>query len=297
MSDQRRLLDDEQTRGLAQQLLRAGAEVRLSGERKDRLWQAIAAGLPPPGAGGEGPAAPPTPAPAALLAGGAKVGVALGVAALWAGAWFVGTSLSPGRPGPAAGEPPASLARPAAVAALTAAPSAAAPASLASSPEPRAPGASAAPPARGAAALPGPAAEPSGALAAGASAGLAASAAPAVDALGAGAPPAGPAASALPSPAEIAQQEHNNLLREEAAMTRRARDALRAGNAAEALRLLAGIQQKFGSRGKLWQEQEVLTIEALDRAGQRAQARVRAEDFLKAYPSSPLAKDVQPFSQ
>jgi hypothetical protein len=122
----------------------------------------------------------------------------------------------------------------------------------------------------------------------------AASAAPATSAPALPEPPAAPSASAPRTAAEIAQQERVSRMKEEAEMTGAARSALRAGNAVEALRLLEEVRAKFGG-GLMGQEREALTIEALARSGQRAQAQTRAEAFLKAFPKSPHAADVRMF--
>jgi len=74
-----------------------------------------------------------------------------------------------------------------------------------------------------------------------------------------------------------------------------AKRALRAGDAASALRLLEAAGRTFPD-GALGQEREALAIEALDRAGQREAARARAHAFLRAYPTSPHATNVRRFA-
>jgi len=74
-----------------------------------------------------------------------------------------------------------------------------------------------------------------------------------------------------------------------------AKRALRAGDAASALRLLEAADRAFPD-GALEQEREALAIEALDRAGQREAARARAQAFLRAYPTSPHATNVRRFA-
>jgi hypothetical protein len=74
-----------------------------------------------------------------------------------------------------------------------------------------------------------------------------------------------------------------------------AKRALRAGDAATALRLLEEARRAFAD-GALGQEREALEIEALDRSGQSAAARARAAAFLRAYPTSPHATNVKRFA-
>jgi hypothetical protein len=111
--------------------------------------------------------------------------------------------------------------------------------------------------------------------------------------------PAGSTGSeaAAASPAEAIRQERLRLLRQEAEMTRASREALRAGNGAEALRRLEQIRVQLGGRGELHQEREALLIEALWRTGQRAEARARAEAFRRAFPGSPHAANLEPFTR
>ena len=75
-------------------------------------------------------------------------------------------------------------------------------------------------------------------------------------------------------------------------MIRDARQALRAGNAARALRLLEEARQLFPT-GVLQQERERLTIEALVKDGRRADASARAAAFLRRYPDSPHASEIR----
>jgi len=94
-----------------------------------------------------------------------------------------------------------------------------------------------------------------------------------------------------PLPSEPRRPSGNQLLEESRAVLG-ARAALRAGDAARALTLLERARSQF-PRGRLDQEREALTIEALARSGQSAKARLRAEKFLQAYPQSPYAADVR----
>ena len=81
-------------------------------------------------------------------------------------------------------------------------------------------------------------------------------------------------------------------LGEETTLIREARQALRAGNAARALRLLEEARQLFPT-GVLQQERERLTIEALVKGGRRADAAARAAAFLRRYPDSPHASEIR----
>lgn len=67
-----------------------------------------------------------------------------------------------------------------------------------------------------------------------------------------------------------------------------ARNALRSGDAAGALRLLDAYGRDF-PKGSLGLEAQVLRIEALDASGQKQKARALAERFLAAHPNSVLA--------
>jgi hypothetical protein len=80
--------------------------------------------------------------------------------------------------------------------------------------------------------------------------------------------------------------------REESQVVGRARGALRSGDAARALQLLELAERRY-PQGVLNQEREALRIEALAGLGQTAQARARANAFLRAYPTSPYASRVK----
>jgi len=75
----------------------------------------------------------------------------------------------------------------------------------------------------------------------------------------------------------------------EVAVLDRARAALRRGDAAGAAAALDEHARAFAD-GALLAEAELLRIEALAAAGDAAQARRRARDFLSRFPQSPLAK-------
>ncbi|MCS6902525.1 MAG: outer membrane protein assembly factor BamD [Myxococcales bacterium] len=101
---------------------------------------------------------------------------------------------------------------------------------------------------------------------------------------------------AVPSPAEsstsMVVKETLEQAREEARLVREADQALRRGDAGSALKTLEELRQRFPG-GVLGQEREVLTIEALSRSGQGAQASARAEAFLVRNPASPFAERVR----
>ena len=94
---------------------------------------------------------------------------------------------------------------------------------------------------------------------------------------------AGPSTTA-PSPA--------TRLREETTLIRDARQALRAGDAARALRILDECRRLFPA-GVLQQERERLAIEALIKDGRAAEASARAAAFLRKYPDSPHAGEIR----
>jgi hypothetical protein len=78
-----------------------------------------------------------------------------------------------------------------------------------------------------------------------------------------------------------------------------ARAALRGGNATGALAELEAMRTRFPPDvlGRLGQERELLTIEALYKSGQRAQAKARAEAFLRASPHTIYAARIEPFTR
>jgi hypothetical protein len=96
--------------------------------------------------------------------------------------------------------------------------------------------------------------------------------------------------------AASAGAERASRLREENRLLGEAREALRRGDAAGALRKLDEIHTRLPG-GVLGQEREALGIEALWRAGHRNAAAVRAAAFLRAYPKSPHAEKMMGFIQ
>jgi hypothetical protein len=81
-------------------------------------------------------------------------------------------------------------------------------------------------------------------------------------------------------------------LREESAAVLAIRRTLLAGNAREALSLLARARADF-PHGALAEEREALTVRALLGAGESDAARLRGEAFLRRFPRSPQAGDVR----
>jgi hypothetical protein len=87
-----------------------------------------------------------------------------------------------------------------------------------------------------------------------------------------------------------------SVVEEEAAVTREARELLRAGDAPRALALLEQARVRF-SGGVLVQERAALTIEALARSGQADRAAGLARAFLEAWPQSAHADRVRPWAR
>lgn len=98
-------------------------------------------------------------------------------------------------------------------------------------------------------------------------------------------PPPNPRAAA---PASSGDAE----LASERALVDRARSALLSGHPSEALEAVDAHARRF-PRGRLAEEREALAVQALARAGERAQAKVRAEAFRRAYPESLFIEAVE----
>jgi hypothetical protein len=106
-------------------------------------------------------------------------------------------------------------------------------------------------------------------------------------------PPPAEAAPARPQPGpRRAVRSPARRLGEETTLIRDARQALRAGDARRALRLLEESRRLFPT-GVLEQERERLMIEALVKAGRGAEASARASAFLRKYPDSPHAGEIR----
>jgi hypothetical protein len=80
-------------------------------------------------------------------------------------------------------------------------------------------------------------------------------------------------------------------LHAEIALLDRARNALRAGESARALRLLDHHEQRF-AHARLAPEAAALRIDALVQRGSHEQAGSMAQQFVSAYPSHPLSAQV-----
>jgi hypothetical protein len=98
-----------------------------------------------------------------------------------------------------------------------------------------------------------------------------------------------PGVASGPSPAAPSSPSR---LREETTLVREARQALRGGDAARALRVLEECRRLFPA-GVLEQERERLIVEALIKGGRASEAAVRATEFLRKYPDSPHAGEVR----
>jgi hypothetical protein len=127
---------------------------------------------------------------------------------------------------------------------------------------------------------------------------------PAPAPLPAPAPPPAPAVAGPPAPkpglrshtrvaaAASSASSSASRLREETGLLSEARQALREGEAARALRLLEESRRRFPA-GVLEQERERLTIEALLKDGRSAQASSRGAEFLRKHPDSPHAAAIR----
>jgi hypothetical protein len=98
--------------------------------------------------------------------------------------------------------------------------------------------------------------------------------------------PVAPAVTAVPAGSTSRPAPETEI-----ALLRRARRALAAGDAAQALATLERHRRRWPA-GELLQEREVLTIQALVVTGARGEARQRADAFLLRFPSSTLAATV-----
>ena len=103
------------------------------------------------------------------------------------------------------------------------------------------------------------------------------------------APSKAPQAAGTPRPASSA-----TTLAEEGRLLAQAHQLVQSGNASQALEVLRLSATRY-PRSVLYQEREVLTIEALGATGAAGAARQRAERFLKRYPSSPHADRLKRF--
>lgn len=291
MNDPRRWADGESdATGFERDLVRASRELEPPEGEKERIWVGIAASIGP----GDGPGGSAAPAAAgAVGASGATVakGTASAVVTLgllkWAAIGAIGAGAALGvhraasRPeGHPVRAPSASPLAPPAIPSLPAPPARVA---RSAEPVPQAPE-----PIRAAVPVSPPA--PSASL----------QSIPAQSATTTGAllepppPSASPPASAPPIP--DSPDDRTSRLRDESRMVGEARSALRRGDALAALSVLDALHGKHPAGG-LSQESEALRIEALARLGRRAEARARAENFLRLWPSSPYVEVVAPHAR
>jgi hypothetical protein len=106
-------------------------------------------------------------------------------------------------------------------------------------------------------------------------------------------PEAEPSAAKLPQPAG-ARPSSATTLAEEGRLLAKAHQLVQSGQPQAALEVLRLSQSRY-PRSVLYQEREVLTIEALGATGATTAARQRAERFLKRYPDSPHAGRLKRF--
>jgi hypothetical protein len=98
-------------------------------------------------------------------------------------------------------------------------------------------------------------------------------------------------ATASPKPPTGAKRQLpavDSHLAEENELLRKARNQMQSGNPNGALATLSKMDQSLPG-GALRQERALLRIQALSARGSSAEARERAENFLKTYPQSPYA--------
>jgi hypothetical protein len=104
--------------------------------------------------------------------------------------------------------------------------------------------------------------------------------------------PAPVAPSAPSAPSAKAPRPSSSALGEQVLEVDRARRSLAGGDPADALRRIDAYEARF-ARGALRDEAEVLRVEALLGAGDRAAATRAADRFLAAHPDSPHAARVR----
>lgn len=97
-----------------------------------------------------------------------------------------------------------------------------------------------------------------------------------------------------PQPAGGRPPSSATTLAEEGRLLSKAHQLVQSGQPREALEVLRLSQSRY-PRSVLYQEREVLTIEALGATGASAAAQQRAQRFLKRYPSSPHAGRLKRF--
>lgn len=293
----KRWLDDPMSATpLERDLLRTGLDDEPPPEAKAAVWAALVPQFPPPG-GAPGVAAKAASAKAAAGAGGAGAAGAIGggllksalIGAGSAAALIAAYSVITPSKSEAPRPPPSAVIADAPGAVVTGARS-----TGASAPRPIDSGKTLDPDVRPdlplpSAGAPSPAAIPSGSAAAPQASG------------GSAAEPSRPedftahGAATIGSEPPVAGDRQSQLLEESRRLTE-ARGALRSGDANATIAALRDLDRQFPGGG-LGQEREALMIEALAASGRRAEAKARAEAFLKAYPSSPHATRVQAYTK
>jgi TolA-binding protein len=96
---------------------------------------------------------------------------------------------------------------------------------------------------------------------------------------------AAPTHASVPAPVRSASSATKGGLAEERALLEAARRAIKAGDVADAFRGLDEHARRFPG-GQLGEEREALRVQALVRAGDRSEARRRAEAFRARFPDS-----------
>jgi len=103
-----------------------------------------------------------------------------------------------------------------------------------------------------------------------------------------------PAPAKAPSSRGARPASSATTLAEEGRLLARAHQLVQSGHAPQALEVLRQSAARY-PHSVLYQEREVLTIEALGATGASGAARQRAERFVKLYPSSPHAERLKRF--
>jgi hypothetical protein len=109
-------------------------------------------------------------------------------------------------------------------------------------------------------------------------------------------PAPGTAQSPEQSAVPARQAPPATTLAEEGRLLAKANALVQAGKGRQALEVLRQSESRY-PQSTLYQEREVLTVEALAASGATSAAKQRAERFLKRYPNSPHAGKLQTFVQ
>lgn len=95
-------------------------------------------------------------------------------------------------------------------------------------------------------------------------------------------------------PASPRPSSSATTLAEEGRLLAKAHQLVQSGRGQQALQVLRDLESRY-PRSVLYQEREVLTIEALGSTGASSAAKQRAQRFLKRYPGSPHAGRLERF--